>query len=90
VPRAEPEGASPVCCAEEAELQTELFEGMCEGRITFAPSGRGGFGYDPLFVPNGYEQTFSELSEEVKNRLSHRAKALAALKTRLQDATARD
>jgi XTP/dITP diphosphohydrolase len=89
VPRAEPEGASPVCYAEEAELQTELFEGTCEGRITFAPRGRGGFGYDPLFVPNGYEQTFGELSEEVKNRLSHRAKALAELKKRL-DATARD
>jgi XTP/dITP diphosphohydrolase len=90
VPRAEPEGASPVCFAEEAELQTELFEGTSEGRITFAPRGRGGFGYDPLFVPNGYEQTFGELSEEVKNRLSHRAKALAELKTRLQDATVRD
>jgi XTP/dITP diphosphohydrolase len=89
VPRAEPEEASPVCYAEEAELQTELFEGTCEGRITFAPRGRGGFGYDPLFVPNGYELTFGELSEEVKNRLSHRAKALAELKKRL-DATARD
>jgi XTP/dITP diphosphohydrolase len=89
VPRAEPEEASAVCFAEEAELQTELFEGTCEGRITFAPSGRGGFGYDPLFVPNGYEQTFGELSEEVKNRLSHRAKALAELKTRLQGARVR-
>ena len=72
--------ASPVCYADEAELQTELFEGACEGRIVFAPRGRGGFGYDPLFVPTGYEQTFGELSEEVKNRLSHRAEALAKLR----------
>jgi XTP/dITP diphosphohydrolase len=76
----EPEGASPVCYAEAAELQTELFEGACEGRIGFAPRGRGGFGYDPLFMPSGYEQTFGELSEEVKNQLSHRARALAKLK----------
>jgi XTP/dITP diphosphohydrolase len=80
VPRAEPEAASPVCYAEEGELQTELFEGACEGRIGFAPRGQGGFGYDPLFIPNGYEQTFGELSEEVKNKLSHRAGALAKLK----------
>ena len=78
--RSEPEGASPVCYAEEAELQTELFEGTCEGRIGFAPRGQGGFGYDPLFIPNGYEPTFGELGEEVKNQLSHRARALAKLK----------
>jgi XTP/dITP diphosphohydrolase len=80
VPRPESEGSSPVCYAEEAELQTELFEGTCEGRIGFAARGRGGFGYDPLFMPSGYEQTFGELSEEVKNRLSHRASALEKLK----------
>jgi len=86
VPRSEPEGASPVCYAEEAELQTEMFEGTCEGRIGLAPRGRGGFGYDPLFFPNGYEQTFGELGEEVKNQLSHRANALAKLRHRLQGA----
>jgi XTP/dITP diphosphohydrolase len=74
------EGASPVCYADEVELETELFEGACEGRIGYAPRGRGGFGYDPLFMPSGYEQTFGELSEAVKNDLSHRAKALAKLK----------
>ena len=51
-------------------------EGICEGTITFAPRGEGGFGYDPLFVPDGYEQTFAELPENVKNRISHRARAL--------------
>ena len=88
VPCSETKGASPVCYAEEAELQRELFEGACEGRIGFAPSGRGGFGYDPLFIPSGYEQTFGELSEAVKNELSHRAKALAKLKRWLLSAQA--
>jgi XTP/dITP diphosphohydrolase len=58
----------------------ELFNGVCEGRIDFAPRGSNGFGYDPLFVPNGFEQSFAELGEDVKNRLSHRAQALARLK----------
>ncbi len=77
------ENASPVCAADEFELQTQLFEGTCEGRIGFEERGRGGFGYDPLFVPEGYEQTFGELPETVKNRLSHRARALARLKQQL-------
>jgi XTP/dITP diphosphohydrolase len=84
VPRPEPEGASPVCDAQEAELQAELFDGKCEGRIVFAARGRGGFGYDPLFMPSGYEQTFGELSEEVKNQLSHRAGALEKARLWLQ------
>jgi len=88
--RPEAERASPTCYAQDAELQTELFEGTCEGRIGFAPRGRGGFGYDPLFIPSGYEQTFGELSEEVKNRLSHRARALARLKQRLNLAPRKD
>jgi XTP/dITP diphosphohydrolase len=78
------ESASPVCYADEPELQTELFDGTCEGRIIFEPHGQGGFGYDPLFVPEGFEQTFAELGEAVKNRLSHRARALAKMKERLQ------
>ena len=78
-----PSSASPVCCADELELQTEIFDGMCEGRIEFVARGPGGFGYDPLFVPNGFEQSFAELGEEVKNSLSHRSKALAKLKERL-------
>ena len=58
----------------------QLFDGACEGRIGFAPRGKNGFGYDPLFVPVGFQQTFAELGEDVKNRLSHRAKALEKLK----------
>ena len=58
----------------------QLFEGACEGWIDLAPHGAGGFGYDPLFIPLGHEQSFAELGEGVKNGLSHRAKALARLR----------
>ena len=75
--------SSPVCLADERELQTELFDGTCEGRISFVPSGGGGFGYDPLFVPNGFTQSFAELGSDVKNRISHRASALEKLRARL-------
>ncbi|MBU6398923.1 MAG: non-canonical purine NTP pyrophosphatase [Verrucomicrobia bacterium] len=73
---------SPVCYTDELELQTELFEGACEGHLGFEPRGGGGFGYDPLFVPDGFRETFSELGESIKNRISHRARALAKLKER--------
>ena len=53
------------------------FEGSVEGRIIDTPRGGAGFGYDPLFVPDGYDRTFAELGEDVKNTLSHRARALA-------------
>jgi XTP/dITP diphosphohydrolase len=76
--------SSPVCYADELELQTETFDGTCEGRIDFAPRGQGGFGYDPLFIPNGFEQSFAELGEDVKNNLSHRSKALAKLKAKFK------
>ena len=56
-----------------------LFDGACEGQIGFEPSGKKGFGYDPLFTPVGFKKTFAELGKDVKNRLSHRAKALEKL-----------
>ncbi|MGD0088070.1 MAG: non-canonical purine NTP pyrophosphatase [Verrucomicrobiota bacterium] len=74
------EGRSPVCYADEYETEIQLFAGVCEGRILFAPRGQNGFGYDPLFVPAGFEQSFAELGDEEKNRLSHRAKALEKLR----------
>ncbi|MDD6880633.1 MAG: XTP/dITP diphosphatase [Firmicutes bacterium] len=59
--------------------ETLVARGECPGRIIEAPTGENGFGYDPLFVPDGYEKTFAQLSEEEKNEISHRAKALEVL-----------
>lgn len=56
-----------------------VFEGECRGVLLDEPRGGAGFGYDPLFVPDGYEQSYAELGDEVKSRLSHRARAWAAL-----------
>lgn len=58
-------------------LEQAHFEGSVEGRIIDEPRGAQGFGYDPLFIPDGFEETFAELGEEVKNTLSHRSRALA-------------
>ena len=60
------------------------FEGIVKGRIAAEPRGTGGFGYDPIFVPEGFEQTFGELSTEVKNTISHRGKAVRALSIKLR------
>src|SRR5688572_27360800 len=70
--------ADPSACA------LETFEGVCEGRIARAPRGSGGFGYDPVFIPDGHDQTFGELPEEVKHSISHRARALALAARRLR------
>lgn len=53
-----------------------ISEGICNGSITFSEHGTGGFGYDPLFIPDGHTQTFAELPDKVKNLISHRARAL--------------
>ena len=55
------------------------FEGIVEGRIAHQPSGVRGFGYDPVFIPDGYDKSFAELGDEVKNQLSHRARAVRKL-----------
>ena len=57
-----------------------VVRGECPGRIAEAPSGAGGFGYDPLFIPDGCDKSFADLGEEAKNRISHRARALAQVK----------
>lgn len=59
--------------------ESHLFEGIVRGTIIEERRGEGGFGYDPIFVPEGYEQTFAELGNEVKNSISHRAKAVKQL-----------
>ena len=66
------------CCALVDPAGAEhVVKGFCEGRIAEAPSGAGGFGYDPLFVPDGFRRSFADLGEAEKNRISHRASALA-------------
>ena len=59
--------------------ETTLFEGICNGDIIREKRGGEGFGYDPIFQPTGYEQTFAELGSDVKNHISHRARAVAKL-----------
>ena len=66
--------------------QEHLFEGIVEGEITRERSGVGGFGYDPIFRPDGYDKTFADLGEEIKNQISHRARATQKLCAFLQNA----
>jgi len=80
-----------VLTLQEIDLETRVatlksFSGVCEGRITSTPAGSGGFGYDPLFIPNGHKESFAELGEHAKNTLSHRAQALAKLKVEIEKA----
>jgi XTP/dITP diphosphohydrolase len=70
------------CCAVlvEANGSEHVFEGECPGTIVRAARGASGFGYDPVFVPDGLEQTFAEIGTETKNRISHRARAFAQVR----------
>jgi len=61
--------------------ETTFFEGKIEGEIALHPRGKSGFGYDPIFVPKGYLSSFSELSADEKNKISHRALAVEKLAT---------
>ena len=74
-----------VCCIALVfpDSPTVYADGVCHGSIALAPSGTNGFGYDPLFVPSGYTDTMAMLSGEEKNKISHRALAVADLKKRL-------
>lgn len=58
------------------EEQPLMFEGICRGKILTEERGSQGFGYDPVFCPNGYDQTFAQLDESVKNEISHRGRAI--------------
>lgn len=73
------EGDNPRCTREYE------FEGIVNGRIATERHGTEGFGYDPIFIPDGYDKSFAELGEDIKNRISHRAKATAMLATHLRD-----
>lgn len=70
-----------VIAISDPQGNVQTVEGTCEGRIDYEERGAGGFGYDPLFIPEGYTRTFAELSREEKNRISHRGQAL--LKARI-------
>lgn len=59
-------------------------KGQCRGKIALSHKGEGGFGYDPLFIVDGYDKTFAELGNDIKNKISHRANALESLKIELQ------
>ncbi len=70
-----------VCAAAIAYRGEEVktFIGEIKGKITLAPSGSNGFGYDPVFIPDGFEKTFAELTDEEKNAVSHRGRAMRAV-----------
>ncbi|HEX8175632.1 MAG TPA: XTP/dITP diphosphatase [Pyrinomonadaceae bacterium] len=73
-----------VSLADPAGRIVKIATGTCEGRIAHAPRGSLGFGYDPIFIPEGFEQSFGELSSEIKQVISHRARALAETRSFLE------
>jgi XTP/dITP diphosphohydrolase len=73
------EGDNPRCSREYR------FEGIVDGSIATEKSGNEGFGYDPVFIPEGYDKSFADLGEEIKNTISHRARAVAKLADHLLD-----
>ena len=68
-----------VLCLCFADGSTHSFEGRVDGTITFPPRGEKGFGYDPIFIPQGYNVTFAQIPAEEKNKISHRARAFEKL-----------
>jgi XTP/dITP diphosphohydrolase len=73
-----------VLCLIDPSGSEQFFDGACEGRIAKAPSGAAGFGYDPVFVPEGHSESFAELGESIKSKLSHRALAVLAMRRCLE------
>lgn len=72
-----------ICLIEKGNKH--VFEGIVKGRIIEAKRGNSGFGYDPVFIPEGYNETFAEMGNTEKNKISHRARAVAALCEYLQN-----
>lgn len=81
-------GARFVCIAAVAtpDGKVEVARGECAGTILTSPHGDGGFGYDPVFRPGGYDVSMAELPAETKNRISHRARAFVALRAAIERA----
>ena len=79
----EPDRGAQFCCVlaltKVQQMEIKTFEGICRGQISKSETGKGGFGYDPLFIPDGYQKSFAELGSKTKNAISHRAKALYSL-----------
>jgi XTP/dITP diphosphohydrolase len=67
------------CIALILDGKEMLFEGKVEGQISLEKQGEGGFGYDPIFIPNGYNKSFAQLDASIKNQISHRKRALDEL-----------
>jgi len=86
------ERSARFCCsvavADELGQIIHLSNGVCEGQIALAARGSDGFGYDPIFVPKGFQQTFAELEPGIKNQISHRAQALRGAREFLRSLTA--
>ena len=78
------EGA-PEAAVKQGDRYVLTAKGVCEGRITTETRGEGGFGYDPVFIPEGYSETFAELGTDLKNTISHRARALGELERLLEE-----
>ena len=74
-----------VLCLANPMGAVQFFEGTVEGHLVWPPRGTNGFGYDPIFVPDGYEQTFGEMDPAKKHAISHRANAFAAFKAAVLD-----
>jgi len=84
-------GASFVCSMAVADPEGHILaesEGICSGVIASEPRGAGGFGYDPVFIPDGFEFTFGELPETIKSKISHRARAIEQIMPFLRHLTA--
>ena len=79
---------SAIVIANQFGIVINISTGVCRGHIAQQPSGQGGFGYDPVFIPEGFDETFGGLSPELKNRISHRSRAFAAARKFLRTLTA--
>lgn len=74
-----------ICMYNPETSQANYFEGTVMGTIANQPQGDAGFGYDPIFIPDGYDETFAQLGALIKNEVSHRARAIVKLRSYLQE-----